>query len=205
MWPDYYYYYYYYSGILRSLLLLLLLSRHKRFITITITISNSLTTLHGINLDLKHFGLKHMHTVFLVAYCISHHGHVQSCHNNLEEFAWHGLMERLAPGRQHTSDDLWWPRSLYIELLLYSVSCWVAESPIIFWTLKKSCDNMPPWRTPLKVLNDVLKQLPHLTTNSCVQYHTIKIVQEWHALFLWWAYQKRHQKVTRWKALDASM
>ena len=45
IWPDYYYYYYYYSGILRSLLLLLLLSRHKRFITITITISNSLTNL----------------------------------------------------------------------------------------------------------------------------------------------------------------
>ena len=45
IWPDYYYYYYYYSGILRSLLLLLLLSRYKRFITITITISNSLTTL----------------------------------------------------------------------------------------------------------------------------------------------------------------
>ena len=44
IWPDYYYYYYYYSGILRSLLLLLLLSRHKRFITITITISNSLLT-----------------------------------------------------------------------------------------------------------------------------------------------------------------
>ena len=45
IWPDYYYYYY--SEILRSLLLLLLLSRHKRFITITITItiSNSLTTL----------------------------------------------------------------------------------------------------------------------------------------------------------------
>ena len=45
IWPDYYYYYY--TGILRSLLLLLLLSRHKRFITftITITISNSLTTL----------------------------------------------------------------------------------------------------------------------------------------------------------------
>ena len=45
VWPDYYYYYYYYSGILRSLLLLLLLSTHNRFITITITISNSLTTL----------------------------------------------------------------------------------------------------------------------------------------------------------------
>ena len=45
IWPDYYYYYYYYSGILRSPLLLLLLSRHKGFITITITISNSLTTL----------------------------------------------------------------------------------------------------------------------------------------------------------------
>ena len=44
IWPHYYYYYYYYSGILRSLLLLLLLSRHKHFITITIT-SNSLTTL----------------------------------------------------------------------------------------------------------------------------------------------------------------
>ena len=43
IWPDYYYYYY--SGILRSLLLLLLLSCDKRFITITITISNSLTTL----------------------------------------------------------------------------------------------------------------------------------------------------------------
>ena len=41
IWPDYYYYYY--SGIFRSLLLLL--SRHKRFITVTITISNSLTTL----------------------------------------------------------------------------------------------------------------------------------------------------------------
>ena len=43
IWPDYYHYYY--SGIWRSLLLLL--SRHKRFITIniTITISNSLTTL----------------------------------------------------------------------------------------------------------------------------------------------------------------
>ena len=41
--PDYYYYYY--SGILRSLLLLLLLSLHKCVITITITISNSLTTL----------------------------------------------------------------------------------------------------------------------------------------------------------------
>ena len=39
--PDYYYYYY--SWILRSLLLLLLLLRHKCFITITI--SNSLTTL----------------------------------------------------------------------------------------------------------------------------------------------------------------
>ena len=47
IWPDYYYYYYYYSGILRSLLLLLLLLRHKSAITITITvtISNSLTTL----------------------------------------------------------------------------------------------------------------------------------------------------------------
>ena len=43
IWPDYYYYYYYYSGILRSLLLLLL--PHKPAITITITISNSLTTL----------------------------------------------------------------------------------------------------------------------------------------------------------------
>ena len=43
IWPDYYYHYY--SGILRGLLLLLLLSCHKRFITITITISNSLTTL----------------------------------------------------------------------------------------------------------------------------------------------------------------
>ena len=41
--PDYYYHYY--SGILRSLLLLLLLSLQKCFITITITISNSLTTL----------------------------------------------------------------------------------------------------------------------------------------------------------------
>ena len=43
IWPDYYYYYY--SGILRSLLLLLLLLLHKSVITITITISNSLTTL----------------------------------------------------------------------------------------------------------------------------------------------------------------
>ena len=43
IWPDYYYYCY--SGILRSLLLLL--SRHKHFITITITISNSLTTLRS--------------------------------------------------------------------------------------------------------------------------------------------------------------
>ena len=44
-----YYYYYYYSGILRSLLLLL--SCHNRFITITITISNSLTTLfHNTNI-----------------------------------------------------------------------------------------------------------------------------------------------------------
>ena len=51
IWPDYYYYYYYYSGILRSLLLLLLLSRHKRFITITITISNSLTTLSNTNVE----------------------------------------------------------------------------------------------------------------------------------------------------------
>ena len=48
IWSDYYYYYYYYSEFLRSLLLLLLLSRHKRFITITITISNSLTTLSEI-------------------------------------------------------------------------------------------------------------------------------------------------------------
>ena len=39
IWPDYYYY----AGILRSLLLLLL--RHKSVITITIIISNSLTTL----------------------------------------------------------------------------------------------------------------------------------------------------------------
>ena len=46
--PDYYYYYYYYSWILQSLLLLLLLLRHKCFITITITISNSLTTLVSI-------------------------------------------------------------------------------------------------------------------------------------------------------------
>ena len=47
IWPDYYYYYYYYSGILRRLLLLLLLLLHKSVITITvtITISNSLTTL----------------------------------------------------------------------------------------------------------------------------------------------------------------
>ena len=47
IWPDYYYYYHYYSGILRSLLLLLLLLLHKSVITIaiTITISNSLTTL----------------------------------------------------------------------------------------------------------------------------------------------------------------
>ena len=47
---DYYYYYWYYSGIMRSLLLLqlllLLLLLHKCFISITITISNSLTTLH---------------------------------------------------------------------------------------------------------------------------------------------------------------
>ena len=41
IWKDYYYYYY--SGILRSLLLLLLLLLRKSFITITI--SNSLTTL----------------------------------------------------------------------------------------------------------------------------------------------------------------
>ena len=41
IWKDYYYYY----GILRSLLLLLLLLLRKSFITITITISNSLTTL----------------------------------------------------------------------------------------------------------------------------------------------------------------
>ena len=54
IWPDYYYYYYYYSGILRSLLLLLLLSRHKRFITITITITirNSLTTLNSTQIPL---------------------------------------------------------------------------------------------------------------------------------------------------------
>ena len=45
IWPDYYYYYY--SGILRSLLLLLL--RYKSVITITITISNSLTTLLSSN------------------------------------------------------------------------------------------------------------------------------------------------------------
>ena len=47
IWPDYYYYYY--SGILRSLLLLLLLSRQNRFITVTI--SNSLTTLLSVNMD----------------------------------------------------------------------------------------------------------------------------------------------------------
>ena len=49
IWPDYYYYYYY-AGILWSLLLLLLLLLllHKCFITITITISNSLTTLDWI-------------------------------------------------------------------------------------------------------------------------------------------------------------
>ena len=45
IWPDYYYYYYYYSGILRSLLLLLLLHKSAITITVTITISNSLTTL----------------------------------------------------------------------------------------------------------------------------------------------------------------
>ena len=45
IWPDYYYYYY--SGILRSLLLLLLLLCHKYVITITITISNILTTVVG--------------------------------------------------------------------------------------------------------------------------------------------------------------
>ena len=38
IWPNYYYY----SGILRSLLLLL--ARHKHFITITVTIINSVTT-----------------------------------------------------------------------------------------------------------------------------------------------------------------
>ena len=55
IWPDYYYYYYYYSGILRSLLLLLLLSLHKCIITIaiTITISNSLTTLVATELVVK--------------------------------------------------------------------------------------------------------------------------------------------------------
>ena len=53
IWKDYYYYYYYYyySGILRSLLLLLLLLLRKSFITITITItiSNSLATLHEMH------------------------------------------------------------------------------------------------------------------------------------------------------------
>ena len=39
------------SGIFRSLLLLVLLSRHKCFTTITITISNSLTTLLGTSLQ----------------------------------------------------------------------------------------------------------------------------------------------------------